>query len=109
MFIQCMSMKRNRIELLAPDRSPNDPRFEWVENVFLKYLADWLALTQVRPGSFTADQRAQIFLSLQTYRGLQITIKSMITVIQFLLAEGLKCVLTERFCQDDLEEYFGFQ
>ena len=33
----------------------------------------------------------------------------MIKVIQFLLAEGLKCVLTERFCQDDLEEYFGFQ
>ena len=33
----------------------------------------------------------------------------MIKVIQFLLAEGLKCVLTERFCQDDMEEYFGFQ
>ena len=30
-------------------------------------------------------------------------------MIQFLLAEGLKCVLTERFCQDNLEEYFGFQ
>ena len=114
-FFDCLNVRsmheheRKQNELLAPYRSPNDPRFEWLENVFLKYLADWLALTQVCPGSFTADQRAQTFLSLQTYKGYQITVKSMIKVIQFLLAEGLKCVLTERFCQDDMEEYFGFQ
>ena len=117
-FFDCLnvcSMKRNflcsrkRNSLLAPYRSSNDPRFEWLENVFLKYLADWLASIQVRPGLFTQGQRAQMFLSLQTNKVFQITIKSMIEVVKFLLAEGLQCVLTERFCQDDLEEYFGFQ
>lgn len=33
----------------------------------------------------------------------------MIEVIQYLLSEGFEFVLTERFCQDLLEEYFGFQ
>ena len=114
-FFDCLNARsmheheRKKNQLLAPYRSPNDQRFEWLKNVFLKYLADWLAMTQVRPSSFTPDQRAQMFLSLQTYKGFQITVKSMIKVVQFLLAEGFKCVLTERFSQDDLEEYFGFQ
>ena len=114
-FFDCLNVRsmheyeRKRNQLLAPYRSRDDPRFEWLENVFLKYLTDWFQSTQARPGLFTSDQRAQMFLSLQTYKGLQITVKSMIKVVQFLLAEGLQCVLTERFCQDDLEEYFGFQ
>ena len=114
-FFDCLNVRsmheheRKRNSLLAPYRSSNDPRFEWLENVFLKYLADWLASIKVRPGLFTQEQRAQMFLSPQTYKGFQITVKSMIEVVKFLLAEGLQCVLTERFCQDDLEEYFGFQ
>ena len=28
---------------------------------------------------------------------------------KFLLSEGFEFVLTERFCQDDLEKYFGYQ
>ncbi len=58
---------------------------------------------------FTPDQRARMFLSIQTYKGLQITVKSVIDLTKFLLGEGLVGVLTERFCQDDVEEYFGCQ
>ena len=54
--------ERKRNALLAPYRSNDDPRFEWLENVFLKYLADWLASIQVRPGLFTPDERAKMFL-----------------------------------------------
>ena len=38
-----------------------------------------------------------------------ITVHSLIEVIKFLLAEGMECVLSERFCQDLLKENFGHQ
>ena len=34
---------------------------------------------------------------------------SVIEVCKFLLQEGMEYVLTERFCQDIVEEYFGCQ
>ena len=77
--------------------------------MFLKYLSDWFSSTQTRPGMNTPQQRAQMFLSTQTYKGLQITIKSVVQVTKFLLGEGCEGVLIERFCQDDVEEYFGYQ
>ena len=48
-------------------------------------------------------------MSWQTYEGLKITCFSVIEVIKFLLSEGMEYVLTERFCQDPLEQYFGNQ
>ena len=45
----------------------------------------------------------------QTYEGLQITCLSMIEIIKYLLESGVAYVLTERFCQDVLENYFGRQ
>ena len=50
-----------------------------------------------------------MFLSLQTYNGLKISIYSHIEAIQFLLPEGFQYVLSERFMQDVLEDYFGHQ
>ena len=114
-FFDCLNVRsfheheRKRNALLAPYRSTTDSRFDWLENVFLKYLADWLSSTQTRAGSFTPDQRAKMFLSIQTYKGLQITVKSVVQLTKFLLGEGFEGVLTERFCQDDVEEYFGYQ
>ena len=43
------------------------------------------------------------------YRGQRITVNSIVQVVQFSLAERMKYVLSERFCQDLLEEYFGRQ
>ena len=45
-----------------------------------------------------------MFLSLQTYEGLQITVYSVIKV-----TKGMAFVLTSRFNQDVVEEYFGRQ
>ena len=50
-----------------------------------------------------------MFLSWQTHEGFEITIHSAIECTKFLLQEGMEFVLTERFCQDPVEEYFGNQ
>ena len=43
------------------------------------------------------------------YEGLKIAVHSHIEAIQFLLKEGFQYVLSERFMQDVLEDYFGHQ
>ena len=50
-----------------------------------------------------------MFISWQTYEGLQITIHSFKEVCKYLLHNGVKFILSERFCQDDLGNYFGRQ
>ena len=40
---------------------------------------------------------------------MKITVNSIIEATQFLLQHQIKYVLTERFCQDPLEDYFGRQ
>ena len=62
-----------------------------------------------RQGNFTQKDRQKMFISWQTYEGLKITVNSIIEVVQFLLQHEVNYVLTERFCQDPLENYFGHQ
>ena len=50
-----------------------------------------------------------MFISQQTYNGIQVTVNSLIEVVKFLLKAGMPFVLTNRFNQDLLEEYFGRQ
>ena len=50
-----------------------------------------------------------MLISLQTYEGFKITVNSIIEAVQFLLQHEVSYVLTERFCQDPLENYFGHQ
>ena len=45
----------------------------------------------------------------QTYEGFKITTNLVIEVVQFLLQHEVSYVLTERFCQGILENYFGHQ
>ena len=50
-----------------------------------------------------------MFISCQSYEGLQITIFSFKEVFNFLQQQGIPYILSERFCRDDLENYFGKQ
>ena len=50
-----------------------------------------------------------MFASQQTYEGLKISINAIIEAIQFLLQHEVRYVLTERFSQDPLENYFGWK
>ena len=48
-----------------------------------------------------------MFISWQTYEGIKITVHPSIELIKYLLIQGVQYVLTERFCQDSVENYFG--
>ena len=76
---------------------------------FLDYLRTWKENIDNRPGNFTQNARNRMFLSWQTYEGFQISVHSAVEVTRFLLQEGFEFVLTEWFCQDPVEEYFGGQ
>ena len=72
----------------------------------MEYLRKWKESTEHRPGNFTRTARGKKFIPWQAYEGFQITVHSVIEVFKFLLQEGVEYVLTERFCQDIVEEYF---
>ena len=113
-FFDCLNVRsttehlRKQNALLAPYRAVDDERFNWLQNIFLDYLKNWKCSVDTREG-FSEDEKGRMFLSIQTYNGLKMTVTSAIAVTKFLLSEGFEFVLTERFCQDDVEEYFGFQ
>ena len=114
-FFDCTNVRslteheKKRNPLIKPYSSQDDERFSWLKDVFLNYLETWKQSTMVREGNYTADDRGKMFLSLQTYKGLKISVHSHIEAIQFLLSEGFQYVLSERFMQDVLEDYFGHQ
>lgn len=62
-----------------------------------------------REREYCKDDRGKIFISIQTYKGLKISIYAYIEAIQLSLGEGFEYVLSERFMQDVLEDYFGHQ
>lgn len=113
-FFDCLNV-RNKKEhetkkkpFLKPYTSVDDERFAWLDQ-FLDYFRLWKESIEERPGNFTANAKAQMFISWQTYEGLQVTVHSFKAVVKFLLENGVNYVLSERFCQDDLENYFGRQ
>lgn len=114
-FFDCTNVRsltesvRKKNQFIKPYESPDDERFAWLVDVFLKYLNDWKQSTLDRPGSFSADERGKMFLSQQTYEGLKIAVHSHVKAIQFLLKEGFQYVLSEKFMQDVLEDNFGHQ
>lgn len=114
-FFDCLNVRstkeheRKRKPFLAPYTSQNDARFTWLESDFLGYLRDWKESITNRPGNFSKNAQSRMFLSWQTYEGLQITAHSAVEATNFLQGEGMEYVLTERFCQDSVEEYFGNQ
>ena len=113
-FFDCLNV-RNTVEhehkrkpFLKPYTSVDDERFVWLDN-FLDYFHLWKESIEERPGDFTQNAKARMFISWQTFEGLQVTVHSLKGAIKFLLENGVNYVLSERFCQDDLENYFGRQ
>ena len=96
-----------RKPFLKPYTATDDERFEWLEKDFLPYFHSWKnSISQRNDANYTQNARVRMFISWQTHEGLQITTYSLTEVCKFLLNEGFEYVLTERFCQDSLEEYF---
>ena len=102
--MECIKSKN---ENCAPYRVTNDARLTWLENDFLGYLKNWKNSIESRPGTYTDGEKSKMFLSHQTYKGIQITVKSTVEVVRYLLNAGMPYMLTERFNQDLVKEYFG--
>ncbi|CAB4010233.1 Hypothetical predicted protein [Paramuricea clavata] len=114
-FFDCTNVRslreheRKRNDLIKTYTAIDDDRFDWLHDVFLKYLENWKRSTVERAGQYSADDRGKMFLSSQTHEGLQIAVHFHVEAIQFLLQQGFQYVLSERFMQDVLEDYFGHQ
>ena len=90
---------------LAPYRSIDDPRLNWMSTSFVGELQSW-------KDSIAATTQAALekkFLSRQTYVGLLMTSKAMPELIIFLLKNSPpgSYVLSNRINQDPLEAFFG--
>lgn len=113
-FFDCCNVRsleehtKKKNVLLAPYRIANDPRFTWLKNTFLKYFTDWEDSVNSRT-EFKKNAKLMMKLSWQTVEGIQISVNSLIECTKYLLEQGMPYVLTERFMQDCLEEYFGHQ
>jgi hypothetical protein len=114
-FFDCCNVRstteheRKRNERIKPYESVDDERLLWMKDTFMKYFDDWKTSIKTREGTFTPVEREKMFLSHQTYEGFKISVHSHVEAIKFLLSEGFKYVLSERFMQDVIEDYFGHQ
>ena len=114
-FFDCTNVRNKREHplkqkaFLKPYTTTDDIRFDWLINSFLVYFVEWKKSIQERKGSFNDKERASMFISSQTFEGLKITCHSLVECTQYLLCNGVDYVLSERFSQDALENYFGQQ
>lgn len=115
-FFDCLNVRNTKEcthkikPFLQPYTSVSDERFKWLMETFLPYFNEWQSSIKFRPGGpFSKTDMSKMFISWQTHEALIITTHSVIDLIQYLLNNQVKYVLTERFCQDPLENYFGRQ
>ena len=94
---------------LKPYTTTDDTRFDWLINSFLVYFVEWRKSIQERKGSFTDKEMAGMFISFQTFEGLKVKCHSLVECTQYLLRNGVDYVLSERFSQGALANYFGQQ
>lgn len=85
----CDKHTLKRKPFLKPFSSVNDERFTWLQEKFLDYLSSWKKSIENRPGPFSDTDKANKFISRQTYEGIRMTTSSMIACIKFLLNNGI--------------------
>ena len=95
----------------TPFLSTDDPWFSGLKNQFLKNFKDWLRSIEKRLGAYTKSEKHKMFIPSQKYEGLKITVNSVVEFVKVLILIMHKAayVLTERFCQDPLENCFSKQ
>ncbi len=116
LFFDCLNVRNTKEHLLMkrkpflmPYVSSDNSRFAWLGGEFLKYFQDWQKSMDSKQGKFSKSEKQAMIISPQRYKGLQITIYSFIEPCKFLLENGVQYIISERFCQDDLKDYFGRQ
>ena len=94
---------------LRPFSSVRDDRFDWLQDVFLKYLEDWESSVASREGDYSKKKRSKMLLSRQTREGIEMSITSLPEIIKFLIKKGAREIYARKLSQDKLENYFSKQ
>ncbi|KAK3929509.1 Transposable element P transposase, partial [Frankliniella fusca] len=90
-----------------PYTDPNDFRLSFLEIDVLNYFEEWKKEVSERPGVYTDSERSKMIISHQALGALQITIKSIVSSIRYMLDAGAPYVSSRVFNQDPAEQYFG--
>ena len=98
---------KKRKGFLKPYFNINNPRFNWLENDYLKYLCKWKENIENQQGPQNAKDH--MFLSWQAYEDMQISVHTVIEITKYLLPRDMKFMVIEPFNQDPVEEYFDRQ
>ena len=113
-FFDCLNVRHQdesnhyKNEDIAPYTSIDDDRLTWLTGDFLDYFKRWKDSIEKFKGDLSNEDKQFMFIADKTYQGLQITCYSIVEIVKYLLTTGgMKFVLTEKFNQDVLEEYFG--
>ncbi|XP_072042699.1 uncharacterized protein [Amphiura filiformis] len=92
-----------------PYRTPDDPRLQWLTDNFLNFLYEWQHESDGMD-FLTKEEKKRLCLSPQTLEGLRITVYSFVALTRKLLQlPGVHPILSEKFTQDPLEQYFSRQ
>ena len=112
-FFDCLNT-RNLTEhkrlikpFLQPYVSTEDSRFDWLRDDFLAYLQNWKDDVYSNENVIAATDREKMFIPVQTYEGLIITVNSLIETTRYVLNHGMKFFNSVNLNQDCLEEHFG--
>ena len=115
-FFECLNVRNKKEQklkiksILRPCSDLDDECFQWMKKDFIKYFQGWKASIDNRPGNFTKQAKSNMFLVWDAFESLLITVNLFVEATRYLLTEGgVSYVLSERFCQDYLENYFGRQ
>ena len=71
-FFYCLNVRNTKEAaikckpFLKPYISSNVERFTWLTDTLLKYFSDWKVSTIARPGQFTGNARANMYISYHT-------------------------------------------
>eukprot|EP00795_Rhopilema_esculentum_P000663 gene663-10369_t len=108
-FFECFNVRSTkegyfqRTRNLAPYREVTNSRFQRLETDFLGYFSAWKESIDKREGSFDESAHAKVFIHWQTHERLQTSVYSLIGLVQFLLQNGANYILSNKFCQDPVE------
>ena len=114
-YFDCLNVQNTKEHIIK--RKPFLKSYESVNDIgfagldeFLQYFKSWKESIEARDdANYTENAKSKMFISWQSHEGLQITVLSFKEVCKFLLQQGILYILAKRFCQDDLENYFGKQ
>ncbi|KAK3933012.1 DNA topoisomerase 1 [Frankliniella fusca] len=96
------------INELSPYTSIEDSRFEFLEKIVLGYFDNWLKDVQARRGKFSPTDRKKMFISMESYESLHITVHGFCGAVKYCLQKlNVSSVDARNFNQDKLEQEFG--